>query len=60
MNNELRIIDYTVFEDEIFKNNITKYKNVFETISFGSESCYRQLPSIERIKKIIDNTRDFK
>lgn len=60
MKSELRIIDFTVFESEDFKNNIEKYKDTFETISFGSESCFRQLPSLERTKKIIDMTAGFK
>lgn len=60
MKNELRMIDFTALDMEDFKNNIEKYQDKFEMISFGSESCYRQLPSLDKLEKMFAVTSNFK
>jgi hypothetical protein len=50
---ELRIIDFSLFNNKDFMNDLNGKKEYFSTISFGSESCYRQLPSVDIMNKII-------
>lgn len=50
---ELRIIDFSLFNNKEFMSDLEEKRKFFSTISFGSESCYRQLPSVEAVQKII-------
>lgn len=56
---ELRIIDFSLFNNKDFMNDLISKKDNFSTISFGSESCYKQLPSVDNMHNIVKKLEGF-